>query len=53
MGSKDNMTVLIVKFSAQKVGAGGGVQARRQLRNSTPANEEGENDGENPADASS
>ena len=33
MGSKDNMTVLIVKFNAQNFGDGGGVQARRQLRN--------------------
>lgn len=32
MGSKDNMTALVVKFPAQKVGSGGGVLARRQLR---------------------
>lgn len=32
LGSKDNMTALVVKFPAQKVGEGGGVQARRQLR---------------------
>lgn len=30
------MTALIIKFPAQKVGEGGGVQARRQLRE-TPA----------------
>jgi hypothetical protein len=34
MGSKDNMTVLIVKLPAQKIGEGGGVLARRQLRDS-------------------
>jgi hypothetical protein len=33
MGSKDNMTALVVKFPAEKPGAGGGVLARRQLRN--------------------
>jgi hypothetical protein len=32
MGSKDNITVLVVKFAAQKVGEGGGVLARRQRR---------------------
>lgn len=32
-GSKDNMTVLIVKFAGQKIGdGGGGVMARRQRR---------------------
>ncbi len=31
-GSKDNMTALIVKMPAQKIGIGGGVKARRQLR---------------------
>ena len=31
-GSKDNMTVLIVKLEAQNVGAGRGVTARRELR---------------------
>jgi len=32
MGSKDNMTSLVVKLAAQKVATGGGVMARRQLR---------------------
>jgi serine/threonine protein phosphatase PrpC len=32
MGSKDNMTALVVKFPAQTSGPGGGVLARRQLR---------------------
>jgi hypothetical protein len=32
MGSKDNMTALVIKFDGQKVGSGGGVMARRQLR---------------------
>lgn len=32
MGSKDNMTSLIVKFPAQTIGEGGGVTARRQKR---------------------
>mmetsp|Transcript_32023 Transcript_32023/g.52921 ORF Transcript_32023/g.52921 Transcript_32023/m.52921 type:complete len:448 (+) Transcript_32023:121-1464(+) len=32
MGSKDNMTTLLVKLPAQKVGDGGGVTARRQKR---------------------
>lgn len=31
-GSKDNMTALIVKMPAQKIGIGGGVKARRQVR---------------------
>ena len=39
MGSKDNMTALIIKLPAQKIGEGGGVLARRQLRDS----ERGEN----------
>ena len=32
MGSKDNMTVLVVKLTAQKIGDGGGILARRHLR---------------------
>lgn len=40
MGSKDNMTILIVKFPAQKVGTGGGVRARRQLREGDSADAE-------------
>lgn len=32
LGSKDNMTALVVKFPAQKVGEGGGVKARRHVR---------------------
>lgn len=44
------MTVLIIKFPAQKVGDGGGVQARRQLRNAAATATDDENeDGENPA----
>jgi hypothetical protein len=37
LGSKDNMTALVIKFEAQKVGSGGGVRARRQLRNAAPS----------------
>lgn len=32
MGSKDNMTSIIIKFPAQEIGDGGGVMARRQKR---------------------
>ena len=32
MGSKDNMTTLILLFEAQKIGKGGGVEARRKAR---------------------
>lgn len=32
LGSKDNMTALVVKFQAQQVGSGGGVLARRKER---------------------
>jgi hypothetical protein len=35
MGSKDNMTALVIKFDGQKVGLGGGVVARRQLRDTS------------------
>lgn len=35
MGSKDNMTAIVVKFEGQKVGTGGGVTARRAQRNSS------------------
>jgi len=31
-GSKDNMTVMILKLPAQKIGKGGGVKARREER---------------------
>jgi len=31
-GSKDNMTILIVRLEAQTIGKGGGVTARRELR---------------------
>jgi serine/threonine protein phosphatase PrpC len=37
LGSKDNMTTLIVKFKAQQIGKGGGVLARRKKRD-TPVN---------------
>uniref|UniRef100_A0A7S3LGA8 protein-serine/threonine phosphatase n=1 Tax=Amphora coffeiformis TaxID=265554 RepID=A0A7S3LGA8_9STRA len=32
IGSKDNMTTLVVKLESQKIGTGGGVQARRATR---------------------
>lgn len=32
LGSKDNMTTLVVKFPSQAVGQGGGVKARRERR---------------------
>ena len=32
-GSRDNMTIIVVKFSAQKIGNGGGVSKRRSKRN--------------------
>jgi len=35
MGSKDNMTSIILRFPAQKIGEGGGVTSRRQKRNAT------------------
>lgn len=47
MGSKDNMTSIVVKFEGQKVGSGGGVTARRQLRDS--ANPSGNNNTDNSA----
>ena len=31
-GSRDNMTVLIVKFTSQVIGKGGGVMKRRKRR---------------------
>eukprot|EP00552_Chaetoceros_brevis_P000196 CAMPEP_0197739798 /NCGR_PEP_ID=MMETSP1435-20131217/21327_1 /TAXON_ID=426625 /ORGANISM="Chaetoceros brevis, Strain CCMP164" /LENGTH=70 /DNA_ID=CAMNT_0043329263 /DNA_START=48 /DNA_END=260 /DNA_ORIENTATION=- len=37
-GSKDNMTALIVKMPAQKIGQGGGVAERRRLRAQAAAN---------------
>jgi hypothetical protein len=43
MGSKDNMTALILKFPAQKIGEGGGVLARRRQREEEEKAEE--NDG--------
>lgn len=35
MGSKDNMTAIVIKFEGQKIGQGGGVIARRKLRDSS------------------
>jgi len=32
MGSKDNMTCIIIRFPAQEIGNGGGVRSRRQKR---------------------
>lgn len=47
LGSKDNMTALVVKFKAQEVGGGGGVQARRKEREDTMKDDE---DGTSQAD---
>lgn len=44
MGSKDNMTALVLQFEAQKVGEGGGVAARRKEREEAE-NPEGASDG--------
>lgn len=41
MGSKDNMTALVLQFDAQKVGEGGGVAARRQKRDEEAEKNEG------------
>jgi serine/threonine protein phosphatase PrpC len=48
LGSKDNMTTLVVKFKAQTVGDGGGVVARRKEREGkmTPGEQTGEQGGE-------
>ena len=47
LGSKDNMTALVLQFDAQKIGDGGGVLARRKMR------EEAENpEGASPEEAS-
>jgi serine/threonine protein phosphatase PrpC len=32
-GSKDNMTVVTIQFTGQEIGPGGGISARRELRN--------------------
>uniref|UniRef100_A0A7S2U5T7 protein-serine/threonine phosphatase n=2 Tax=Attheya septentrionalis TaxID=420275 RepID=A0A7S2U5T7_9STRA len=39
-GSKDNMTTLVVKFNAQQIGEGGGVKARRELKEAATAAQE-------------
>ena len=44
MGSKDNMTALVVKMDAQKIGEGGGVMARRQQREAEAEEENGKSD---------
>lgn len=49
MGSKDNMTSLIVKFPAQTIGEGGGITARRQKREAALQGASG-TVGEEPAD---
>jgi hypothetical protein len=41
-GSKDNMTALVVKMDAQKIGEGGGVMARRQKREEDEAERKAE-----------
>lgn len=38
MGSKDNMTAIVIKFDGQKIGQGGGVMRRRQIRDSETEN---------------
>lgn len=40
MGSKDNMTALVVKLPAQQVGNGGGVMERRTIRENTLEDED-------------
>jgi serine/threonine protein phosphatase PrpC len=42
MGSKDNMTTLVIKMEAQKIGDGGGVMARRQQRDSEANDDNGQ-----------
>ncbi len=42
MGSKDNMTTLVIKMEAQKIGDGGGVMARRQQREAETNDENGQ-----------
>jgi len=49
LGSKDNMTSLIVKLPALKIGEGGGVQARRQ-RLKVPEKTSGATEGDNPVE---
>ena len=40
LGSKDNMTALVVKFPAQVIGEGGGVTERRIIRENTLEDED-------------
>ena len=40
LGSKDNMTTLVVKFPGQVIGEGGGVAARREKREAERAAQE-------------
>mmetsp|Transcript_8620 Transcript_8620/g.13212 ORF Transcript_8620/g.13212 Transcript_8620/m.13212 type:complete len:439 (-) Transcript_8620:60-1376(-) len=42
MGSKDNMTSLVLKFDSQQFGEGGGVTVRRQLREQAEQTENAE-----------
>jgi hypothetical protein len=42
LGSKDNMTALIIKFKAQTIGTGGGVAARRSKREASNSHADGE-----------
>jgi hypothetical protein len=46
MGSKDNMTALIIKLESQKNGEGGGVMARRQLREAEQAQKQQKKEGQ-------
>jgi hypothetical protein len=46
MGSKDNMTTLLVKLPAQTIGDGGGVMARRQAREAAHQAANARNEGE-------
>lgn len=51
MGSKDNMTALVLQFEAQEVGKGGGVSARRKQREEAE-NAEGASNGKTTEEAS-
>lgn len=48
LGSKDNMTALVVKFPAQKIGEGGGVLARREHRKETEKDDSDDSEAETP-----
>lgn len=50
LGSKDNMTSLVVKLPALKMGQGGGVEARRQLLKQSKEGENDQSDNNNPGE---